>query len=209
MSDLEIRLEDRGSFAEHGLIAISFEARSRIDLEALRGGRIEEVHADAFVKDYDAQVEERPEALALRPGSGNWVLLAAFERRRRVGGAIVARNGRDYPLVAGGEGLGVIVDLRVLPELRGQGVGRAVVSAATRWAEGNGLSGLIAETQDTNPGACRFYASLGFEARSVVEGAYGDACDEAQILWIRRLERRSRRATGEPQRQDGRDTSDG
>ncbi|MBN1778348.1 MAG: GNAT family N-acetyltransferase [Clostridiales bacterium] len=65
--------------------------------------------------------------------------------------------------------LATLWDIRVDMPYRGKGAGRALINACVDWARKHGLKGLVAETQDTNPAACRFYQHTGF----VLGGADG------------------------------------
>ena len=49
----------------------------------------------------------------------------------------------------------------------GQGVGRALVGAAVRWAQERGLSRITLETGAANRRARQFYATLGFEEEDI------------------------------------------
>jgi hypothetical protein len=43
------------------------------------------------------------------------------------------------------------------------------------------------ETQDTNVPACRLYAASGYALVEVIPRAYGDATNEARLLWSKSL----------------------
>lgn len=55
-----------------------------------------------------------------------------------------------------------IEDIAVAKKYRGKGVGGRLIKIAGKWAEKNGLFGLMLETQNTNLLACRFYFKQGF-----------------------------------------------
>jgi GNAT superfamily N-acetyltransferase len=57
--------------------------------------------------------------------------------------------------------LAVLWDIRVQPERRGRGVGKALFYASVDWACRRGCRQLKVETQNVNVAACRFYASQG------------------------------------------------
>jgi hypothetical protein len=46
---------------------------------------------------------------------------------------------------------------------------------------------LEVETQNNNVAACRFYAAMGCELRSIDRLAYPDLPDEAQLVWTKRV----------------------
>jgi len=56
-----------------------------------------------------------------------------------------------------------IEDITVKTTFKRQGVGRALVERAIRWAKDRRLPGLMLETQNNNVAACRFYERCGFE----------------------------------------------
>lgn len=60
-------------------------------------------------------------------------------------------------------GFADIADIAVNRSARHQGVARALIDEAKRWAVGRRLLGLRAETQNTNAPACRLYSACGFQ----------------------------------------------
>ncbi|MDX2175438.1 MAG: GNAT family N-acetyltransferase [Candidatus Sumerlaeia bacterium] len=181
-------LEERVSAdSEHFRIPIRFDARSRVDLAALAEGSLELVPAPFFEKDYDAFAESTMREFVLGMETRNWVLLAAFVGGARVGGLLAARDTPGLNLLENLRDHTAMLDVRVEPAWRGRGVGGALVLAAQAWARSRGDTLLTVETQDTNPGACRFYHSLGMRPRRIVRGAYAHLPDEAQLIWELRL----------------------
>jgi ribosomal protein S18 acetylase RimI-like enzyme len=115
-----------------------------------------------------------------------WNFLEAFdERDERLGGAIVVTAPRGIIEVGGRPDYAVLWDLRVRPDRRRQGVGRALLEASMNAAGAAGRHGIDVETQDVNAGACRLYAANGFVLSTVEPGAYSDAPDEARLIWTR------------------------
>ena len=55
-----------------------------------------------------------------------------------------------------------IDDIEVEADLRGQGIGHALINAAVEWAKAQQLKGIVLEAQDCNLLACRFYLNYGF-----------------------------------------------
>ena len=55
-----------------------------------------------------------------------------------------------------------ICDVRVSLSDRKKGIARQLVETMERWAWQQGLSGMFAETQDNNPGACQFFLRCGY-----------------------------------------------
>ena len=58
-----------------------------------------------------------------------------------------------------------LVDLALLPQARGQGLGRHILGALQRWAASDALP-LALSVHHSNPGARRLYLALGFQSRS-------------------------------------------
>lgn len=183
-ADWEIREERSERFKEHGQIPISFEAKSRLDLNSLRhAGRLVEIPMHPRLKDYDANEEDRPSNLPARFDCSNWGLLAVFAGIKRIGGAIIARDCIDFDLLEGRADLAHIVDIRVAPSFRGKGIGRGLIEACKSLATREGCVELRVETQDTNVAACRFYVACGFGLLAINEAAYGPNAGESQLIW--------------------------
>ncbi|HLO04610.1 MAG TPA: GNAT family N-acetyltransferase [Symbiobacteriaceae bacterium] len=114
------------------------------------------------------QASDRPGArrfLAERLLQGESIILLAYMAERAVGFTQL------YPLFSSVsmERLWLLNDLFVQPDLRGQGVGEALLEQAAALSQAMGAKGLALETGVTNQGAQRLYERLGF-ARE--EGSY-------------------------------------
>ncbi len=83
--------------------------------------------------------------------------------------------------------IAVLWDVRVHPDARGRGVGRALIQRVEERAEARACSELKVETQNVNVPACRFYERCGFELRHAVAGAYPELPDEVMFLWYKRI----------------------
>lgn len=191
-SEVAIREAASEGFVAYAEVPIGFEAEHRLDLNALResgGRRLIEVQTGRFRKDYDAL--EGPVSWSSRFDVSNWGVLAAFVADRRIGGAVIAFDTPGLEMLEGRRDLAVVWDLRVAPEARGRGIGRALWLAAVEWARVRGCTELRVETQDVNVAACRFYAAQGCELVSVDEAAYPGLA-EAQILWSLRIPEEAR-----------------
>jgi len=165
--------------AQYGEISISQWLCTRLDRTNLQAGRLVEVPTTCWRKDYDRFAEDLPSAYGQRFSVENWVTVCI----EGIGGAIVAFDSPDFDMLEGRRDLAVIVDFRVRPCSRGEGVGRAIFSEIRRWALERGCSELRVETQDTNPSACQFYRAMGFRLFLIEEGAYGAEIDELKLIW--------------------------
>lgn len=175
--EVELREESAGAFPEHGAIEIAFPVervlhvgRSRTGAPVLR----ERAVAEPWRKDYDAVPGNRPVDWPGRFDVSGWVLLSAWREGRRVGGVVIAERN-------------LIWDLRVLPALRGAGIGSRLFADAERWIRARGGRRVEVETQNVNVAACRLYESRGCRLHRAVPGAYADFPDEVQLLWQKRL----------------------
>jgi GNAT superfamily N-acetyltransferase len=192
VSIVEGPVDDLDGYAN---VSIAFVVSSVVDVESSRfagsaSSLAERPQGEPYVKDYDdAKAGGKPARWAESFDVTNWRLFVASQGLERVGGAVVAWDTPGLDMLGGRTDVAVLWDLRVAPEARGRGIGRALFGAAETWARGRGCRELIVETQDVNVPACRFYASRGCEPRSVREGAYPGLPHETQIVWRKDLVR--------------------
>lgn len=146
------------------------------------------VDTPTFSKKYDDLAEQRPASWPERFDLSCWTFFTAMDDdASRVGGAAVILRCPEVELLEGRDDLALLWDLRVAPERRRRGVGRALVDAVERWARGAGAHELKVETQDLNAGACRFYERLGFRLSAVNPRAYVEFPDETQMIYTKTL----------------------
>ncbi|HMF93589.1 MAG TPA: GNAT family N-acetyltransferase [Vicinamibacterales bacterium] len=140
-----------------------------------------------YEKDYDAIAGEGPLQWGRRFDLSNWALFLARLANRIVGAATVAFDTPGLTMLDGRRDLAVLWDIRVSPDARRQGVGRALFHGVERWAHVHGCRELKIETQNTNVPACRFYARRGCQLRAIHRAAYPDFPEEIQLLWYKDL----------------------
>jgi GNAT superfamily N-acetyltransferase len=140
-----------------------------------------------YVKDYDSIDGEHPTQWPARFDLSTWGFLSAHVAGRRVGGAAVAFNTPSLDMLDGRSDIAVLWDIRVAPEARGQGIGRALFHAAEAWSRARGCRKLIIETQNVNVPACRFYQRLGCELVAANRLAYPAFPNEIQLIWQKAL----------------------
>lgn len=192
---VEVNEEPLTALGEYATIPTAFEVSAVFDVagRGVGGFALTERRLDApYVKDYDAIEGEAPALWAARFDLSQWGLLAARVGGRRVGGAAVAFDDPGLDLPEGRQDLAVLWDIRVSPETRGQGVGRALFAAAEAWAKARGCREMKAETQNVNVPACRFYMRQGCVLGAVNRSAYPGLPGEIQLLWYKDLTRPSR-----------------
>jgi ribosomal protein S18 acetylase RimI-like enzyme len=105
----------------------------------------------------------------------------------RVGGAAVVFRAPGVEMLRGRQDVALLWDIRVAPEMRGRGVGAALVAAVEARAAAHGAAWIEVETQNVNVPACRFYERMGFTLREVHPHAYPTLPNEVQLLWHKRI----------------------
>lgn len=148
-----------------------------------------------YVKDYDA-LGELPTDWPSMFDVSNWAFFLALagpptaKGFTELGAAAVAFNTAGVNMLEGRSDLAVLWDLRVHPDRRGQGVGRALFQHAAAWARARGCRQLKVETQNVNVRACRFYAAQGCELGAIHRYGYAHCppvAHEAMLLWYLEL----------------------
>lgn len=84
------------------------------------------------------------------------------ERGGEVVGTLVAEIEEEMPIYTY-KSFGFIHDVAVLPEYRGQGVGRALLQMAREWAKSRGVNQLRLMVAHDNPEAARLFERAGFK----------------------------------------------
>ncbi len=190
---LKITEQPVSSLAQYGQIPIAFEVREILDVVATRhepGGLrlVPRALAEPYMKDYDAELANRPTQWAARFDLSHWGFLIAMLDGEHVGGAAIAWDCPQVDLLESRSHLAILWDLRVAPAARRQGVGTALFNEAERWAAARGARMLKVETQNVNVAACSFYAAHGCTLGAIDRFAYADLPDEAQLLWYKNIE---------------------
>lgn len=175
--------------ADYATIPIAFPAASRLYAQPVTGGSFvltEQVVAPGFIKDYDA-ISEPPKEWAQRFDTSQWRMWLARIDGVAAGGATAAFGGTGLDMLEGRSDLAVLWDIRVAPSFRGRGIGRALFQEVEVWAGAQGCAEVKVETQNINVPACRFYAAVGCELRTVRAEAYPSCPGEDQFLWYKPL----------------------
>ena len=89
-----------------------------------------------------------------------------YEQSGKVAGFIIVTEDSSIPLSSAGAGKRIFL-IAVLPELRRQGVGKALVRAAVHYSGENASPYLLVGTQGSNSAAISLYQSCGFKLNSV------------------------------------------
>lgn len=177
----------------YSAIPISFMVNSILSVapidDGLGGIRLtEQPVSQPWVKNYDA--EETPLDWEKQFDLANWGIFIAYEESQPVGGAAVALNTPKVNMLEDRKDLAVLWDIRVLPDRRGMGIGKALFLHSADWARRQGCSQLKIETQNINVPACKFYCSMGCELGMIHRYGYAAipaVADEAMLFWYYKL----------------------
>ena len=189
---VEVVEDPKTTLAEYATIPISFEVHSVLDVLDRSAGQgelllVERKLEVPYIKDYDTIHGEHPTQWPARFDLSNWGFLAAHAAGQRVGAAAVAFNTPSLDMLDGRSDIAALWDIRVAPEARGQGIGRALFHAAETWGRARGCRALIIETQNINVPACRFYQRQGCVLVAAKKFVYPTLPNEVQLLWRRVL----------------------
>jgi len=146
-----------------------------------------------YIKNYDSY-GHTPADWPAKWNVSNWCFFLATVDRKPVGAACVVTRTPEIRMLDGRDDLGVLWDIRVSPEYKRRGIGKALFDALVQWCREQGLKMLKIETQNVNVPACRFYASQGARLGAIHRFAYADATwsrpdvrDEVMLLWYYKL----------------------
>jgi ribosomal protein S18 acetylase RimI-like enzyme len=161
-------------------IATEYEVTSRVDVDALRIGDLVSTPVEPpYTKSLD---DEDPRDWPVLYDLEGWALLLAVDGGDTVGACAVA-TGLMSIYFDSEPWEALLWDIRVAPQYRGRGAGKALIDAAADWARSEECLALLIETQDTNFAACRLYRAAGGTVTEVRPGAYASHPDEALIVW--------------------------
>ena len=185
---IEIVQQSTEILAGYGDIPISFTVDSRYHVHEIDGGLggwrlTEEAVQFPYVKDYDAEKDDRADSWSSRWDISNWALFAALDDGVPIGGAGVAWDTPGVYMLEGRPDLAVLWDIRIRPDCRRGGLDSRLFRRAAEWARGKGCRQLKIETQNINVAACKFYASQGCYLGAIHPGIYESLPEEVQMLW--------------------------
>jgi len=191
---IEIQKIPANRLGEYAAIPIRFQVRSRYQVEQFMEGvgglLMREVKVvPPYFKDYD--IDETPLDWPNKFDIANWGIFLAKEEEKAVGATAVAIDTPDATMLEGRRDLAVLWDIRVRPERRGTGIGKALFRHAAAWARARGCRQMKIETQNVNVPACRFYIHMGCELGMVHRYGYAGipaVADEAMLFWYLKLD---------------------
>lgn len=175
--------------SRYAAIPIRFVSDSELVVELVNGGlggmRLHEKPVDPpEEKDFD--LFESPLDWPKTFDIAHFQFWLAVEEQQAVGGAALVWDSPAIHMLDGRRDLAVLWDLRVLPEARGRGVGRALFNQAADFARSLGLGQMKIETQNNNVRANRFYHAMGARLGGIQRFAYAgtpEVADETMLLW--------------------------
>ena len=192
LKGLEIGEEQTLDVAGYGGVPIAFQIERvlvpALVEQGLGGILLQELPAEAPQwKDYDTIPGNAPADWPNRFDLSSWGIFTARLNGELVGGAVAVHNSPGILSLDGRTDLAVVWDLRVAPEYRRHGIGAALWQKVEVWAARNACCQLKVETQNTNVGACKFYARQGCYLGAVSRHAYPEFPNEIQLLWYKSL----------------------
>jgi len=190
---MSIRIDEVGSgdLPEYSKISIAFEVRSILQIHLVKGGLggiqlVEEPVPCPYTKDYDSYEDGPPDRWPSQLDVANWGFLLAREDGRPVGGATIAFDTPGLIMTEGRNDLAVLWDIRVQPDARRSGIGKALFDHVIDWSRERGCGQLKIETQNVNVPACRFYEGVGCRLGRIDRYGYGNAPEvahEVMLIW--------------------------
>jgi ribosomal protein S18 acetylase RimI-like enzyme len=136
-----------------------------------------------YVDDYDDH-DHPTNWLKMGWDLSKWGFFVAYEGDEMVGGAIVAYDTDGVHMLQGRRDLACLWDIRVHPDWRRKGIGKALLAKARDFASAKHCRYLKIETQNTNVRANRFYQSQGCVLGGINLYAYQSYPAQVQLLWF-------------------------
>ena len=106
-----------------------------------------------------------------RPLPGRWIVGTA--QLQEIATFVAVVNGEDVGLVRGVRDdllpdAAWLISMWVSPEVRGQGVGEALIDAVVEWARNSGARRMLLDVGDHNQPAIALYARKGFKSNGTI-----------------------------------------
>ncbi|MFD1674353.1 GNAT family N-acetyltransferase [Alicyclobacillus fodiniaquatilis] len=192
MGDIEITFEDTTKLQEYGKVPIAFTVHSILEVNQLRNGLggliLEEVPVEkSYCVDFDSEKENGPERWLKRWDTENWGVIAAFDQKKRIGGAVIAYDTPGVNALEGRRDIAALWDIRVDYDYRSRGIGSAIFLKCIEWCRYRKCKLLKIECQNDNVRACKFYAKQGALLGEVNLYAYPDKPDISRLTWYSKL----------------------
>jgi len=188
MESFNIVEEDIPELYNYGKVSIALEVKSEYKIELLNNGLdgmvFKEINVEKpYCLDYDEDKGEGPERWLKFGNLENWRIFSAYDKNKRVGGAVLAFNTPGIYMLEGRDDISVLWDIRVDAGYRGKGVGTAIFQKCIEQSKKLGCKRLKVETQNINVNACKFYMKQGATLGSVNRYAYDNKSLGTQLIW--------------------------
>jgi len=108
------------------------------------------LYADSYEKSYPNEERQWEDYI----DNPDRIVFLYYDNHECVGQVILRTNWNNYVLIE---------NMAVSKSHRGKGIGKQLMQKSVEWAKSKNLHGLVAETQDINLLACRFYNKMGFQ----------------------------------------------
>lgn len=170
-------------------VSTQYEVRSLLQCQPIGGGMggialVETVVGTPYTKQFAA--DDLPAIWARDFDLSRWGIFLAENLGSPVGCATVAPPSPKLVGVERRVDAAFLFDIRVSPNARRQGVGKALLERCVQWARNAGFRFLVIETQNANVPACRLYASCGAELIEIRRLGYAHCAEvakEAMLIW--------------------------
>lgn len=122
--------------------------------------------------------DENPSAWRKEISMRNFTMVGFREGDRPVAAMSLVHDNPTVRMLDGRKDVLLIWDLRVHPDHKRKGYGKALIDFARLKAKELKVNHLRLETQNTNPKALEFYLAMGFELIHIREHAYGSGAPQ-------------------------------
>ncbi|MFH1368430.1 MAG: GNAT family N-acetyltransferase [Elusimicrobiota bacterium] len=178
----------RKNIRDYSKIPIAFDIKSELKCRLVDSGlggiRLFESRTSRGKKNYDSF--GGPRTWMKRFNTRNWRLFFAVKDNKYAGAAAIACKTPKVHMLADRNDIAVLWDLRIAPEYRRSGIGRALFGKVISWLRKEKLKQLRIETQTNNVAACRFYKKQGCKLAQInTLGYWGHpkVGRETMLLW--------------------------
>jgi len=174
---IEIREISPDQLNVYAIVPISFTVTSILQIELLQNGLggilLKEKPIEfPYLKDYDDSPEGGPLDWPSHFVITNWGFFLATDHLKPIAAAAIAFNTNGVNMLEERDDLSVLWVIRVRPENRGSGIGRALFTRACEWSANHGCRQMKIETQNINTRACHFYRNMGCNLGGIHRYAY-------------------------------------
>ncbi len=152
----------------------------------LGGILLKETKVNPYVKDLGK--EEDPLSWTKDFDTKNWAFFIVYDKSVTIAGATLVYQTKEVKMLDNRDDLCVLWDIRVHPQYKKKGIGKALFRTCVEWAKSRECCQIKIESQNNNVPACQFYVQNGCELGEINEYAYyGEYDDEVRLIWYKNL----------------------